>query len=51
VRHVKDLPVNVDYFLVQAGNEMEALAAPKFAPRRRYGSHAEETLKGRFFCE
>ncbi len=36
VRHVKDLPVNVDYFLVQAGNETEALAAPKFAPRRGY---------------
>jgi 4-amino-4-deoxy-L-arabinose transferase-like glycosyltransferase len=36
VSHVKDLPVNVDYFLVRAGNEMEALAAPKFAPRRGY---------------
>ena len=34
--HLKDLPVNVDYFLVQTGNEMEALAAPKFAPRRGY---------------
>lgn len=36
VSHVRDLPVNVDYFLVQAGNETEALVAPKFAPRRGY---------------
>jgi 4-amino-4-deoxy-L-arabinose transferase-like glycosyltransferase len=36
VSHMKDLPANVDYFLVHSGNETEALAAPKFAPRRGY---------------
>jgi 4-amino-4-deoxy-L-arabinose transferase-like glycosyltransferase len=36
VSYVKHLPVNVDYFLVQAGNEVHATAVQKFAPRRAY---------------
>jgi hypothetical protein len=34
VSHVKDLPLNVRYFLVRNKNEMEALAARDWAPLR-----------------
>jgi 4-amino-4-deoxy-L-arabinose transferase-like glycosyltransferase len=36
VSYIEHLPVNVDYFLVQAGNELDATTAQKFAPRHAY---------------